>query len=154
MQNLFKIIILNLFIFTSVFFSLNSQNVLAAVNCDRDAWQRIQAGEAPAPNTILCPIVRIFNVFVLIVGIAFIAMIAYGALKGGLAFGDVKGVIGAKNTWTYAFFGLLVVVGFYAGYVILATIFGITPLTPERLLGRMNASIESILNTAWIGVNR
>jgi len=137
----------SVYIFFVIAFFL--QFTFAAYDCNR-VWNALQSGEAPSPMGLLCPIARIFNIFVLSVAVVFLIMIAYGAIKGSMALGDVKAVISAKNTWTHAIIGLAIVIGFFAIYVILANVLGIGVLSPDDIRQRIEDGILSLLRTGQI----
>lgn len=69
-------------------------------------------------------LVRVMNWLIFLVGVVFVVVIAYGAWKASTATGDPRGLDSAKSTWTYALFGALVVVGFFALFTIISGLFG------------------------------
>ncbi len=69
-------------------------------------------------------LVNVMNWLVFLVGIVFVLVVAYGAWKASTAAGDPRGLDSAKSTWSYAIFGLLIIVGFFALFTIVSGLFG------------------------------
>ncbi|RJR26845.1 hypothetical protein C4561_03665 [candidate division WWE3 bacterium] len=112
---------------------------------------QVAAGEAPSPLAIVCMIARLLNVAVLLVGLVFIFVVAYSAIKLSMALGDPKGFQGAQKTWTYALIGALVVAGFFALFMIIANLVGFgSILSPNFLLDRIELGLINFLDAAEI----
>lgn len=124
-RNLSKLVAAVL-VFTAVF-TLNLNNAYAAVDCN--ASGSLIGDEPPSLEMLVCPIVRVFNMIILLVGVVLIIMIIYGAIKLALSLGDPKGLESAKATWVHAGIGLGIVLGFWGILTILMNRFGITNAT-------------------------
>ncbi|OGC50180.1 hypothetical protein A3A69_01025 [candidate division WWE3 bacterium RIFCSPLOWO2_01_FULL_37_15] len=105
---------------TTLFF----YNVAFALDCDIP----VTGEDAAAPNItqIVCPFARILNLMVLVVGVVFVIMGLYGAIKIATSWGDPKGLQLSQQTWTHAIAGLAIVLGFFAIILIILNILGIT----------------------------
>jgi len=88
-----------------------------------------------------------FNIFVYVAAIVMVAMIAFGVWKSSMAIGDPRGLESAKQTWTYALFGFMVIVLFFVIFNIVARLFGVTSLGgPRSILGKVFEAIESLIS--------
>ncbi len=76
-----------------------------AVNCTP------LSDEAPGPQDIICPVIRIVNIALLSSGAVLILMLLWGGVKLALAIGDPKAMQAASATWTWAIIGFAVVIG-------------------------------------------
>lgn len=90
--------------------------------------------ENPELSQIIPIIGRIFSIALWVAGIIFVAVVGYGVWKSAMAAGNPQGLEGAKNTWTYAVYGLAIVVGAGTLLTIIGGIFGIN-LNPASLFG-------------------
>lgn len=81
--------------------------------------------DPPDPQQIVCPIARALNVVLLSVGAIFVIIVLVTSIKFAMSQGDFKGVLGAKNSLTWAVVGFLVVAGIFGLVTLLANIFGI-----------------------------
>lgn len=138
--------IVTLFLFSAVF----ARNTYA-INYDcSQLTSEIASGEAPSPLAMVCIAARVLNIIVLVVGIALVVMILWGALKMSTALGDPKGVKGGHDTWTYAAIGAGIVVGVFAIYSIIAQILGLPAMPSDFLLTRIETALIGFLNAANI----
>ncbi len=97
--------------------------------------------ENPTPVNIMCPIVRTFNIFIWVVGGVLAIMIGYGAIKLAMSWGTPQGMMGATFTWTWAFVGFLVIVGFFAMFLIFSSALGISPFsTPDEIFQKIGCN--------------
>ncbi len=112
-RNLLKIAI-TILVF-SVVFAFNFNSAYAAPDCGGSLIGDVP----PSLEMILCPIIRVFNAIILLVGAALVIMIIYGAIKLALSLGDPKGLESAKATWVHAGIGLGIVLGFWGVLTIL-----------------------------------
>lgn len=87
-------------------------------------------------------LIRIMNWAVYLVGIVLVLVIAYGAVKASASLGDPRGLEAAKSTWTYAVYGAIIVVGFFAIFVIVAGFFGLD-IGIGGIFDAINDAIES-----------
>jgi hypothetical protein len=76
---------------------------------------------------------RVINIAIFGAGIVFAGYVAYGAWKASMSLGDPRGLEGAKQAWSNAIIGLVIVVGSL-------TIFGI-------ILGFYGVNVTDIPNT-------
>ena len=84
---------------------------------------------------LACPVVQVINVLVLSVGAVLVIMILLGAYKYATSLGDPKGAMGARNTLTYAFFGLFIILGIYVLFRSFFTLLNLNPIyAPERVI--------------------
>ena len=93
----------------------------------------------PHPAAILCPFARLLNIAVWLAGAAFVIMVLMTAYKYSTAQGDPKAMQGAKNTLTYAVYGLMVVIGLFSIALIAGNLLGVggpigSPNTPFNSL--------------------
>lgn len=90
-------------------------------------------------------IIRIFGLLFYSAAAVFIFMVGYGIWKSSLATGDPRGFAGAKQTWSYALFGFVIV----AGFIVIMTIIA-------SLVGKGNAfsgGIEGIVDEMFKGLD-
>lgn len=100
-----------------------AQYALSSGLCDLNSQNVIDNG--PQPWQILCPLLRFLNFAIVVAGIVFAVMIAYGAIKISLSLGDPKAYAGAwRNMW-FAILGVFVVLGAYGIIRILSSVFGL-----------------------------
>jgi hypothetical protein len=88
---------------------------------------------------------RTLNIAVMVSGIVLVAIIAYGVWKSSMATGDPRGLEGAKQTWTYALYGFLIVVAFFSIFIIITSALGIT-LSPGALLTGVSGALNALIN--------
>jgi hypothetical protein len=117
--------------------------------CDT-ATTDLQNGDAPSPRAVLCPVVRVFNVLILSVGVILIIMIGYGSVKVFMSLGEPKGLAGAKQTWTFAVIGGGIVLFFFVFYTIVANALGLGAYTPMGLVNLIDNGLVSFFVTAQI----
>jgi hypothetical protein len=111
----------------------------------------LSSGEAPSPLGIVCVIGNVIKVVVVVVGLIFVAVTSYGAYKLSMALGDPKAMQGAQQTWTYAVMGVLIVLGFFAAFVVIANVFGIKGfINPNDITERITNAIVSLFSAAGI----
>lgn len=137
------------FIFLSILTAallLTPQTASAAVDCSN-----LTSGDAPTPVQIVCPLLRVVNFMVLVVGAVFVIMILYGAIKLSMALGDPKGLEGARQTWTWTIVGGLIVLGFFAIFTIVVGIFGSSQFpTFNTFSDRLEDSIVGLMCEAGV----
>ncbi|KKS31375.1 hypothetical protein A2380_02625 [candidate division WWE3 bacterium RIFOXYB1_FULL_43_24] len=117
------------FLILGVLFYVSSIRGTFAAESIGDPYGSTPAGETvdmdnPTWDNFGNVLVRILNWAVYLVGIVFVLVIAYGAWKASMALGDPRGLDSAKNTWTYALFGALIIGGFFAIFTIVSGLFG------------------------------
>jgi hypothetical protein len=92
------------------------------------------------------PISIVFNIVVSLVGVVFVAVLALGIWKSSMSLGDPRGLEGAKQTWTYALFGLFIIVAFFLLFTFITSILGIKTLTsPADILEKLFDSLNQLL---------
>ncbi|MBW6441734.1 hypothetical protein K0B04_02380 [Patescibacteria group bacterium] len=92
----------------------------------------------------------IFNAVFVSLGLVFVGVIAFGIWKSSLSVGDPRGLEGAKQTWTYALYGFLVVIFVFAIFNIISRWFGILPIiTPKDLLESVFNAIYELLDLSY-----
>lgn len=112
-----KSLLITLLTFTLSLFILTVfvPNHSYAVNVDNTGGVGGNASiDATNLSSIGSILARVVNLAAWGVGGVFIIMILVTAIKYAMAQGDPKGLEGAKNTLTYAIFGFLVAIGFFA----------------------------------------
>lgn len=85
---------------------------------------------APDPAEIVCPVVRVVNIFLLSSGAILIIMLLFGGVKLAMAHGDPKGYQAATGTWTMALVGFFVVVGAITLLTVVGKLIGWTYADP------------------------
>jgi len=108
----------------------------------------VYAADPPTLEESQQVIENIFNILVLSAVGVFVAVVAYGIWKSSLSVGDPRGLEGAKSTWTYALYGFLVVILFFAIFVIAQKLLGIPVLTPKELLNKVFEAINSLIEVS------
>ncbi|MFC1700260.1 hypothetical protein ACFLZ4_01275 [Patescibacteria group bacterium] len=88
---------------------------------------------------------NIFNIAVGLAGLVFVIMLGYGVAKASMALGDPEGLEGAKSTWTYALFGLFIVVGVLVIVSLIAGAFGVSSYSPGTLLQNAASALEDLI---------
>lgn len=105
--------------------------------------QNLFTDEPPELQQIAVVVSRVFNFFVLSVGVVLVALIFVSSIKFAMAQGDPKAVEGAKKTLTYAVLGFILVVGVYTLLILISSsLLGETPVTPGGLIDQI---VDSIL---------
>lgn len=111
--------------------------------------------EDPTIEDVVPLFSNVVNIVLALAGIAFVAFIAYGAWKGSMALGDPRGLDSAKQTWTYAIYGFLVIILFFSIVAIIRTFIGVTdPNTStfnaiiDGILAPMNALLGNIISSS------
>lgn len=95
----------------------------------------------------LRPIIEnVFNIAVLSAGVVLVGAIAFGIWKSSLAGGDPRGLEGAKQTWSYALYGFMVIVLFFAIFSIAQSLLGIPVLKPSDLLDGLFEALNALVN--------
>lgn len=104
-------------------------------------------GNSISPAEILCPLVRVFNLLVIVSVIIAIIYVGYGGIKASMALGDAKGYAAAKQTWIYALYGMGVVLLFFVIILIMDRLLGIGIIQngPVALLDRIVAPFIQFL---------
>lgn len=122
-KNLSKFVVAILVFTTVLAFNLN--NAYAAPACSGSLIGTAGNDDPPSLEMLLCPVIRVFNAIILLVGVVLIIMIIYGAIKLALSLGDPKGLESAKATWVHAGIGLGIVLGFWGVLSIIMNRFNI-----------------------------
>ncbi len=87
-----------------------------------------------------------FNIVVIAVGGVLVAVVAYGIWKSSLSLGDPRGLEGAKQTWTYALYGFMVIILFFVVFTIVTGFFGVSSLgNPKNILGEVFKAINELI---------
>lgn len=107
--------------------------------------------EAPDPGDLVCIVARIINLGIFAAGMVFIGMIAYGAIKMSLAFGDPKGLAGSHQTLTYALIGVGIAVGVVSLMFLLGYTFLGFSLDPQNFLNEVERGIKGLLDVMTSG---
>lgn len=153
---MYKLIKPLLFIFTVVFlagFSNVNANSLPPIDeafCD---FTPVTPNDIPPdPQQIICPLLRIYNASILIVGVVLIGIIAIGGIKLAMSLGDPKGYQMATKTWTYALWGLAVVLGsFFILRILDYTLgLGLNFLSPKGLFEAFSTALRDLLDFGFI----
>ena len=110
---------------------------------------------APLPSQIFCPLIKVVNLGLILVGAVLIIMIVMGAIKMATALGDPKGLQGANLTWTYAVIGAFIVLASITLISILNNVFdlGIGLLgsdNPNGIFTKIQTNWDNFLETALI----
>ena len=125
-------------------------NVSYAADYCGDATTRLNAGDDPGPYGLVCPVIRVFNFFLLAVGAALVVTIIYGAIKVSMSLGDPKGLAGAKNTWTFAVVGAAIILFSFVIYIVLCAAIGITPWQPSEMVNKLQEGLAGFIGAAGI----
>jgi hypothetical protein len=107
--------------------------------------------DAPSIAVIACVLGRIISLMMVVAGAIFVAMLAYGTIKMGMANGDPKGYEGAKQTWTYAVIGAGIILGVAGIFSIIGKLFGIPFLDPSAMIGAFEAALNNLFDLAVNG---
>ena len=106
--------------------------------------------KAPHPLAILCPVVRLLNIFVFSAGVFLVVFIFIAAIKYSLSQGDPKAVQASKQTLTTAIAGFIIIVGVYTIVTIIKNVLGLQGnLFPNPFLPLEN-NIRNFLNQLHI----
>ena len=112
-KSLFLRFIFSALVFVTVL-AFNFNSVYADVpDCSGSLIGTAGNDNPPSLDKLFCPVVRVFNAAILLVGAILVIMIIYGAIKLALSLGDPKGFESAKATWLYAGIGLGIILGFW-----------------------------------------
>ena len=142
---------MNKFLKASIAYTFIAFNFFMAFAYDCSGFDAdIVSGEAPSPLAFVCVIGRVMNVLVLVAGLGLVYMILWGAFKLSMSQGDPKGYVGAQNTWFYAIIGFLIVVGFFALYMIMAQILGLPAPSTDFLQQRIEDAISNLMGAAGL----
>lgn len=138
--------------YTFLIFSLMMANFVGVSAQALGAGCSLGTDDAPAPSAIACVLGRIIGIATLAAGGAFVAMIAYGAVKLGMATGSPEGYKGAKATWQWAVIGVFVVTGVFMIIGIVSQLFGFS-VAPSAMVGAMTNAINNLIQLAINGEN-
>lgn len=116
----------------------------AQLSCD------LGTDDAPSPTAIACIIGRIINIATLVGGMAFVAMVGYGAAKLAMAAGSPKGYEGAKNTWQWALIGAFTIAGVYMILSVVGKLFGFS-ISPTDMVSGFSNAIQTLMDYAVQG---
>ncbi len=138
-------------ILTFVFLTLlvsGSLSFAADFDCSNYASIAAEPGESSANSVLylVCPLKGAINLGLIFVGGMLIVFILYGAIKAVQAQGDPKMLEGAKQTWTWAIFGALIILVAITGVTIIYRILG-SPLGPLDILGKLNSALQSLYDS-------
>jgi hypothetical protein len=98
------------------------------------------------PNSflyILCPLQGAINIGLYFVGAVLIILILYGAIKAVTSVGNAKQLEGAKMTWSYAFFGFLIIVFSLTIIWIAFSLFG-SNVNPFNVTGYIQNAFDAL----------
>lgn len=110
--------------------------------------------ENPYAGDIVVPFARILTLIILLSGAFLIIMIVYGAIKLSMAFGRPNEFDGAKKTFTAAFIGFCIIVGFFAFWRIITGALGISSFSsPSAVFDAIRSAIENLLIQARVFPN-
>jgi len=146
----FKNLFAGLFLATLFFVGLISAgNTAYAVRNDYanlcDELESTSWDRAPHPLAILCPIVRLLNVFVLSAGAFFVLFVFISAIKYALSQGDPKALEASKQTLTMAVVGFLVIIGVYTILTILKNVLGLADNPITNPFGVLSENLAKLL---------
>jgi hypothetical protein len=101
----------------------------------------------PSLDTLKNVLGNTFNIVVSLVGLVLVAVLAFGIWKSSMSLGDPRGLEGAKQTWTYALFGFMVIVLFFVIFYTILGFLGIgNSLTPKILLDKLFEALQELLD--------
>ena len=106
--------------------------------------------EDPSLVDLLDTLFKVINVLVLVSGIIFVGVLAYGAFKAAMSLGNPRGLEAAKQTWTYGLYGFLVVVGYFAIFTIATGLFGSTA-DPVFFLSQIKVGLSQLIGIMTVG---
>ncbi len=113
-QRFKTLLVLGVFVLTTFTFP----RISFAQNCNNVNY------DDPSIVQIVCPFIGVINMLILSAGAVFVAIVGFASYKYSTSLGDPKGALGAKNTLTYAVWGLVAVTGLYTMFSIIAGAFG------------------------------
>lgn len=91
-----------------------------------ECWnQCLQKGDVVTLQCFECIIIRFFNIAIRLAGIAVFIMLIVGGFKYMTAGGDPKAAESARNTITYAIFGLVLIIGAWLILYLIETFAGV-----------------------------
>lgn len=105
--------------------------------------------DEPELTSIVPMLIKIVNLVIIAVGAILVIMIIVGAIKFAMALGDPKMMVGAQLTWTYAAYGLLVIVGAFVLFTTITKMLGIQ-ITPQGINTSIEIGITSFLKASGI----
>jgi hypothetical protein len=85
-----------------------------------------------------------------VVGVVFVAMIGYGAIKANMAAGDPRGLQGGKQTWTNAIIGFGIVVAVYVVINIAVSLLGGERFSMTAVFDMLREGISDLLDASGI----
>lgn len=137
---------------TILFFSMFTPHSFAAINPDTCTQFKTDMGngDPPSPLAIICVIDTLFYYVISAATFVLVIIIAYGAWKSSLAFGDPKMLDAAKKTWTYGLVGFMVVIGFMVIINVILSSLGLSTISPGSLLAQLEIAIRKFLVAAKI----
>ncbi len=145
-KNLFAGLFLAMVFFVGSFFA---QNTAYAVRSDYanlcTELESTSWSGAPHPVAIICPIVRLLNVFVLSAGAFFVLFVFISAIKYALSQGDPKALEASKQTLTMAVVGFLVIIGVYTILTILKNVLGLADNPITNPFGVLSQNLARLL---------
>lgn len=94
----------------------------------------------PTVEQLICPVARLLNAAMLLAGVALAIMIAFGAIKMALSFGDPKGYQASTRTLIFALIGFLIVIGALTILTIINRTFGLN----------LGLNIVDTVNNGWV----
>ena len=95
-------------------------------------------------------VIKIFNIILKASTAVLVIVIAYGVIKAALATGDPRGLEGAKGTWSYAIYGLLVIIISWVLVLFIRTLLGMSNdgLNPVGFLNFFTEGLDSLYNVS------
>lgn len=146
----FKNLFAGLFLATVFFVGLFSAGNIAYAKMENDYTQvcktlETTSWEDPHPIAIICPIVRLLNVFVLSAGAFFVLFVFISAIKYALAQGDPKALEASKQTLTMAVVGFLVIIGVYTILTIVKNVLGLADNPITNPFGVLSENLAKLL---------
>jgi len=105
-------------------------------------------GNAYAILYLVCPLKGAINLGLLLVGATLIIFILYGAIKAVQSQGDPKMLEGAKQTWSWAIFGALIILVSITAVGIIYGLLG-SSLSPLDILGNLRKALEDLYSTFY-----
>jgi hypothetical protein len=112
-------------VFIFLFTLLSGSGLVLAFDCADYASRVEDPKAADSILYLICPLQGAINIALYFVGAVLIILILYGAIKAITAVGDPKQLEGAKMTWSYAFFGFVIIIFAVTLVIIIAKLFGI-----------------------------
>jgi len=92
---------------------------------------------------LLCPIQSAINIGLYFVGAVLIILILYGAIKAVSSVGNAKQLEGAKMTWSYAFFGFVIIILSLTIIGVAFSLFG-SNINPFNVTNNIKADFDAL----------